>query len=269
MKLDYGNITSPYPIPLTIGTIRKPTLGEIADPNVIGFYKFAVYQSLLILTPQEYYQKLGDQESYYFSLSDEEKSNLTMFRAIEHDENLQELYTSMFNLFFIESVIYNKNMFVILEETDQTHEKRSIKGLITEQYFWDVLDIIGQICMVHTDDNDFQKEMSKMKFKNKKAKKIYEKMHNTAKKSGHENRDNINFTIPNIISAVCARHPSINYINVYQLTVCQLWDIFNRLREDVFFDITKTRASVWGDEKNVFNPESWYKNKYDGKKESA
>lgn len=264
MKLDYGTITSPFPIPLTIGTIRKPTLGEIADPRVIGFQKFGLYESLLVLTPQEYYKNTEENADYYSALSDEEKKDLTMFCAIEHDKNLQELYISLFRLFFIEPVTYMKNVFVILEEKDQ---KASIKGVITEDIFSDVLNIIKQICGMSADEDALLKDASRMKFKNKKAKKLYEKMLKSEEKKKKES--NINYSIPNIISAVCSCHPSINYTNVYQLTVYQLLDTFERLKTDSAFHIYRTSVAVWGNEKNWFDPELWYKNEYDKKTESA
>ena len=266
MKLDYGTITSPFPIPFTIGTIRKPTLGEIADPRVIGFQKFGLYESLLVLTPQEYYKYTGENADYYSALSEEEKKDLTMFCAIEHDKNLQEMYVSLFRLFFIEPVTYMEKVFLILEDQDQ---KESVKGVITEELFPDVLNIIKQICGMSADEDALLKDASRMKFKNKKARKLYEKIMKSEEKEKKNKKPNSNYSIPNIISAVCSCHPSINYTNVYQLTVYQLLDTFERLKIDSAFHIYRTSVAVWGNEKNWFDPELWYKNEYDKKNESA
>ena len=75
----------------------------------------------------------------------------------------------------------------------------------------------------------------------------------------------INLSIPNIISSISNMHPSLNYMNVWDLTVFQLLDAFNRLQANVMYDIDCTRVSVWGDEKKTFDVSLWYKNNYDNK----
>ena len=269
MKLDYGSIISPYPIELSIGAIRKPTLAEIADPQKIGFQQFGLYQSLLVLTPQEYYKNLNDEHSYYFSFSDDEKQQLTMFDAIARDANLRNLYVSLFNLFFVEQVIYAENVFVLLNQNTQINNNTndSIRGVIAKDNFNDVINVIKQICGMQADEDVFSHDLPKKKFKTKKAKRLYEKimMANTTKKHA----GSINLSLPNIISAVCGCHPSINYTNVYHLTVYQLFDTFERMKTNSMFELFRTKVSVWGNEKNWFDSELWYKNNYDNKNSSA
>lgn len=87
-----------------------------------------------------------------------------------------------------------------------------------------------------------------------------------AKKKAQENKKaDINLSIPNIISSVSNMHPSINYLNIWDLTIFQLLDAFNRLQANVMYNIDCTRVSVWGDEKKTFDVSLWYKNNYDNK----
>ena len=54
-KLSYGEMISPLPIKLSIGTIVKPKLREIAE---ISFEKFYYFEGLTKLTYDEY---MGDE----------------------------------------------------------------------------------------------------------------------------------------------------------------------------------------------------------------
>lgn len=104
-----------------------------------------------------------------------------------------------------------------------------------------------------------------MKFKNSAARKIYEKLLSAQKKEKKRRKADINLSLPNIISAVSNCHPTINPINVWDLTLFQLFDTFNRMRANKIYEIDSTRVSVWGDEKKTFDIALWYKNEYDKK----
>ena len=268
MRLDYGMMTSPYPIPLTIGTIRKPTLGEIADPRICGFETFGIYESFLAMTPENYYTKIAKDagEEKWAALSDEEKASIKMYSVIVQDESLQKIYTQIFQFFFEEPVVYQQGFFIILKGDkfrEMEPSAENVRGLINEELFPQIINILKQICGMHIDEEE--EDASQMKFKNEKARKIFERMQKARKIQQEEKGHNPDFSLPNIISAVCTRHNSINYTNVYQLTVYQLMDTFDRLRNDAFYEISKTSVSFWGDEKKTFKPDAWYKNEFDKK----
>ena len=104
-----------------------------------------------------------------------------------------------------------------------------------------------------------------MKFKNNLAKKLMQKMLKAQKEEKKRKKADINMSLPNIISAVSSRHPSINLINVWELTIFQLFDVFGRLQANAMFEIDCKRVSTWGDEKKTFDAALWYKNQYDKK----
>ena len=72
-----------------------------------------------------------------------------------------------------------------------------------------------------------------------------------------------NLSLPNLISAVSNKHNSINPINVWDLTIYQLLDSFNRLQGNSIYDMNCRQVSVWGDKDNKFDVALWYKNNYD------
>ena len=55
-------------------------------------------------------------------------------------------------------------------------------------------------------------------------------------------------------------HSSINYTNVWDMTVYQLWDTFARLRNNEIYASGRTSVSVWGDKENKFDYNLWFKN---------
>jgi hypothetical protein len=122
--------------------------------------------------------------------------------------------------------------------------------------------LIQQVCCIFEDDEEPEENM---KFKNSAARKIYEKLLSAQKKEKKRKKADINLSLPNIISAVSNCHPTINPINVWDLTLFQLFDTFNRMRANKIYDIDSTRVSVWGDEKKTFDIALWYKNEYDKK----
>lgn len=256
MKLDYGDLLSPIPIKLSIGTVKHPTLKEIFQ---LSYEKFVFFEFFLKMNPELFFQELGDesQKTYWNGLSDMEKEKITLFMLIIAEKNLQQIYSEVLNFFFLETVIYNEenNCFII------TNENNEICGMIIPENFNEIIYILQQICCIQSDESN---DKSKMKFKNSMAQKIYEKIHSAEIEKQKNKKIDWNNTLPNIISAVANVHPSLNCFNIWDLTLFQLMDSFYRLKADRYYQIESTRVSVWGDEKNTFDSTIWYKNRQDG-----
>ena len=258
MKLDYGTQLSPAPISLSIGTVKKPTLEEISK---ITFGRFYLYEALMNSTPQEYYGVLmGDIETSWSTMSEEERSEATMMSMIQKDKELQNLFTDMFNFFIEEDVHYLDGLFIIMKPGFGFEEQlntETIQGIIHKGNFDEILDVFQQICCI------WKEEEKPPKFKNKKAREIYEKIQRGKKKEADAKKKDMNLSIPNIISAVASKHSSLNLGNIWSLTIFQLLDSFNRLQSNAVYDIDSMRVSAWGDEKKTFDIALWYKNYYD------
>lgn len=267
MRLDYGTQISPVPITLSIGVLRKPTLKEI---SLLSFEKFGYYEFLLTMNPETFYTKIkgDDGQDYWESLTEEEQNKITLFDIITKDEKLQNLYAEILNFFFVETVMFHKGFFILLkepiQEIDEIDNPDIIAGAIYKELFPQVLEIIQQICCIYKDDED--EIIDDSKFKNALAKKLYEKMRKA--KKAEKKVENKNLTIPNIISSLCSKHPSVNYTNIWEYTVFQLLDTFNRTQMNTMYEIDSTRVSVWGDEKKTFDATLWYRNEYDKNSQS-
>ena len=77
MKLDYGTMISSYPIRLTVGTVKKPTIDDVER---IGFDEFGLIEGFLSLKPKNYYAKNKNENiEYWDSLSEAEKESLSIY----------------------------------------------------------------------------------------------------------------------------------------------------------------------------------------------
>lgn len=266
MRLDYGTQLSPVPITLSIGTLRKPTLKEISQ---ITFDRFSFYEFFLKLSPETYYTKLrkeNDGEAFWDSLTEEEKDKITIYNIIEEDEKIRSTYVEIFNFFFVETVIYQEGFFILLKENTAIDnpdkiKREQVRGAIAKDNFSQVMSLLQQICCIYNEEES----LDDMKFKNNLARKLMEKMLKAKKKEQEAKKSDLNLTIPNIISSLANKHPSLNYVNIWDLTIFQLLDAFNRTQANSIYDIDSTRVSVWGDEKKTFDVSLWYKNNYDKK----
>lgn len=268
MKFDYGTQINPYPIVLSIGTLVKPKLKDIADQKQgMSFDKFNYFEVLIKMNPEIFYTKIkgDDGKKYWESLSEEERDRLSLFKIVVDDDNLRSTFVEIFNFFFEETVIFKEGYFVLLNKgiknSNDIKSQADVRGVISENIFLQVLNAIQQVCCI----NDKEDNIEDMKFKNNLARKLFEKMQKAAKKQKEEKKYDVNFSLPNIISSVSNRHPTISPTSVWDLTIFQLYDTFNRMQVNEVFDIDSTRVSVWGDEKKTFDAALWYKNEYDKK----
>lgn len=266
MKLSYDKLLCPLPIKLPMGSVYNHKLIEIAE---IGFEQFNLYEMFLKITPKVYYTEFKGENGNKFwdSLSDEQKQDMNMFSVILEDESLQRLYLDIFNFFFVEKVYFKESIFVILKDgyemTEELHLD-AVRGVIFEDNFSQVLYDLQQICCIASEDEEDEKPP---KYKNKLAKRLYERM----QKAGQEQKEReskknaVDLCIPNIISKVSNNHPSINPINVWELTMFQLLDSFKCVQFTKAYDINSIHCAVWGDEEKKFDATLWYHNQYDNK----
>lgn len=260
MFLDYGTQINPLPISLSIGRIKKPKLIDISE---ITFERFNLYEVFLKMTPEIFYTKIEKDltEEYWNSLSEDERINITLYDVILKNEKARGVYIEIFNFFFVEHVIFKDGLFILLNEDieEELIQAENVCGVIHENTFPEILSILQQICCIYSKEESIET----LPFKNKLAKALYEQILKAQKKERAERKANNDLTIANIISSVCVQHPSLNYSNIWNITIFQLMDTFNKLQITSVHKIDSIRVAVWGDEKNLYNAALWYKNQYD------
>lgn len=257
MKLSYAELLSPYPLRLNIGSVIKPTLKRIAQ---LSFERFNEYEVLLKFKNILNQSDDDDEEEKKLSASD-------TFEMIKESKEYQGAYVEMLNFFFEERVVFYDGFFILLKKQYKNKEIKNIEeeyrvddiqGAITEKNFEELISVISQVCGMSADEEEKPK-----KFKNKLAKNLYEKMKKAAARERKLKNIDKNFYIPNLISAVATRHPSLNLTNIWELTIYQLIDTFQRLQMNDAYDLSARSISIWGDKKNKFDNSLWFKNTFD------
>lgn len=267
MNLDYYTLLCPVPIDIGIGKIKNHTLREIGE---LTYFKYGMFQVYLKLTPDDYYKNINKQncETYWDLLDDEQKKSITLYDLVLTEEDVQQTYIEIFNFFFVEKVVFYNNLFFILKnndldmfDEDMDISDENIQGVINPANFESVVDIIQQVCCIKSDD---PLNEPTPKFKNEKAKRLYERMLKAKKKDDErkEKKNSVNMSLPNIISATAAKSFGLNILNIWDITVFQLFDQFNKAQFGDSHYINSVRVAVWGDENNQFDQTLWYKNTF-------
>ena len=267
IKLTYLQLLSSNPIPIGIGHIQPP---RISDRMRIGEGLWMKYASYMSLTVDSYYSALlPDKYDDFLALPYEERMDLKLFDLVSENTDVLQTYVQAFCFYFVEDVIYRlkEKRFEILRKytNEETGEIESqIIGVIDREIFDDVLHILMQISNINN-ERTVSEELSKqkdpiviqMQRRRDKAK---------AKRTRGKNleKQDPKYDIGNIISVVCSYSPSINFTNVGQLTIPQLYDNFQRILIDRNYKIMARNASVWGTEGSDFKEDSYLQNLHDG-----
>ena len=74
-----------------------------------------------------------------------------------------------------------------------------------------------------------------------------------------QSKSDKNMELGNIISAVANKSHSLNILNIWDLTVFQVWDCFLRLSNNSIYDIQSMSVAAWGNKDNYFDANAWYK----------
>lgn len=258
MKLNYADLISPYPFYLShVGGIKSPTLREIWHPDVT-YQTYQAYLTLLLMTPQHYCEQVNHSKAaWYQALPDETKQNINMMDMIAMDINLQHSYSIMFNFFFAENVRWNSEQQLFCTyRPDSEETQENVCGFIHKNIYVDLCDIILQRCGVSRTDTG----TDTAKVKSPRAQNILKKLQKGRQKtSNHSNQDK-DINLPNLITAVATKSNSINFTNIWDLTIYQLYEQFKREQANVFFDIQKMSVAAYGNEKNTFKGNEWYRN---------
>lgn len=265
MKLDYFTLLSDEPIWLPkIGTLIPPKLRQIK--RQIGFSNYNMFLVLLNLTPETYYMKIKKDVEYWNSLTKKEKNNLTIYGMIKKEQGLLMHYIALFSFFFKEDIRYKDGLFLMLNPTmehapdinTQNIKQGELIGIVSEDNFRTVMSLIKQLCFM--DDGFGNEDEKKLKFKNAKAKRMYERMKNSPQpKTIKEEKTR---SIPNMISSIPTKlHIDID--RVWNWTIFQLYDQYTRIEYCAQQNRLARSVSIWGDKERKYDPSIWCTNYYE------
>lgn len=258
MKLSYFELLSPDPVHIQkIGTIISPKLKDISS---IGINTYQYYLSVLLMDLNTYFTMIGQNEQFEL-LTEAEKAQLNIFDLFTISRDSINLLQTVLNFFIMEDVVYStehKSFLVQADKSDlknvEALEKHETVGIISKETYPQVCDIICQRNYIKSNKQD---DLSKVK--SPKALEIMKKLQNGRAKKAKQSKADKNMELGNIISAVANKSQSLNILNIWDLTVYQLWDCFWRLSNNSIYNIQSMSVAAWGDKDNHFDAASWFK----------
>ena len=128
--------------------------------------------------------------------------------------------------------------------------------MIDGENFSGLCDIILQRCGVERKDYD----VDASKIKNKRAMEILNKIHRGRQAASGKSSHNKDMELPNLVTAVAVQSNSINFTNIWDLTIYQFYEQFKKEQVGIYFDIQKMAVAAYGNSKNTFKGNEWYKN---------
>lgn len=253
ITLDYFDCISPLPIELNgVGFIKSPQLIDIAK---ISYLTYAAYIYHLRMTPEEYFEVYHKDENIDFSFI----FNLTKFDLVINDESFRTIINSALNFFLENSIEYYPEYEAFISTREENGEKIAL-GLINRDNYAEVIDIILQRVHITPDENEVD---DIKKVKNKHGLKIYKKIMERRKKFKKAKANNPDLTMANIIASVATRSNGLNWTNIWEITIFQLFDEFERLQISDQYNIASIQVAAWGDKEKKFKVGLWSKNIYE------
>ena len=241
---------------------------------------------------QEQKQKVLDVKKQYEELNTEEKLSVSFYDLLMYDELLICSFIEAFDFFFEEEVdfVVNGNEITDAQFSFITYNKidtpqkiklnngneystiktnRELVGVINRSNFKDVVDIILQRNSVQMEEEITAEDLTKVKNKNKvmqlmeKMKKGQKQLDKTREKKREEKGVASDTELANIISCVAAKnHNGINMINIWDMTIYNLYEQFKLIRENNIHEAETLSVFVWGDKSNKFDIDAWFKEKF-------
>ena len=176
------------------------------------------------------------------------------------DTSLLQSVVDAFNFFFTDEVYFDGDQLHFVVYTTNENGEENVVGYISRDNYSDIVNIILQRINIEIDDNEVD-DLSKIK--SKRGRKILEKIREGRKKMKKAKEKSSNGkqqSLANIISSVAAYSKNTNYIQIWDLTIYQLYDLFSRLNIIDQYNIASRSVSVWGDEKKQFKYGVWNDN---------
>lgn len=270
MKLDYFSLLSPLPFYINgVGSIKSPTLLEISD---IKYPIYQMYLSNLLLDVDSYYEMIDKTNGEYLNsftkqeknmilrirneyvnLDEKYKSNISLYSIMIFDKFLINSLLLALNFFFEDEVIYDSSqkVFILFNGMVDKDDQKIQTGIIHEGNYDEVIDVILQRVNISK-----RKDEKKLKVKNKTAERLLEKMKKGSKKA--KQKEDKKMEIGNLISSISVHSKTLNIVNIWNLTIFQLYDQFTRIHYDDSYTMNSTSVSVWGDSEKKFDNTMWF-----------
>jgi hypothetical protein len=209
---------------------KQPKLRDIKN---IGLQTYYSYISFLLVSAEEYLISIKREDLIPFF----KEHNLTMFDIYRDNPYERQFFIEALSFFIDGEIRFKNGMFLI----------DNIK-IISKEDYPRILEVVGEI-------NYLKVNKQQETFANEKARKIAEKIQQAKqKRNSLKSKDSV--SLSDMISSVASRHKSLNLLNIWDLTIYQLCNQYNRLIAEDEFDIHAMNYAYYGGE---FKVKHWSK----------
>lgn len=237
MKIDEMFLIGGSDIDVGGVVIKQPRLDDIRRPDV-GFEKYNAYLNVMALTRDDLV------DGVFAEAPEELKEQLTVYMVVTVFPEFQKLAEESLTFFLGELVGFDAEKAAFVSESG---------AKVGAENFDRVRNAILQISCIAPP------EPEQPKFRNAKSKKIFEKIKQgraeMAKTRKHEH--NADMSIPNVVSKLSSRGIGYTILNIWQMTVWQLFDQFANACLNTQIEVLSLRWAAWG--KDSFDFSAWYK----------
>ncbi len=209
---------------------------------------YQYYLTVLLLDLRAYFTMLG-QEKQFDLLSEEEKAQLNLFDLLTLHQDSGNLLQTVLNFFIREEVVFSMEQKAFLVRKDG-----EVTGVISREVYPQVCSVI---CQRNCIKSGQQEDISRVK--SPRALEILKKLQKGRAEKEKLTKHDKNMELGNIISAVANKSCSLNILNIWDLTVFQIWDCFSRLSANSIYDIQSMSVAAWGNKENYFDAAAWFK----------
>lgn len=226
-----------------IGTLHQPTLAEIRD---MGFETYYNHLSLIAIDIEQLAKLLQLPEEVNLE-------GVVPFDIFSINKKTMDLLLNSLRPFFADKLEFSEKHKTILS-ISSTPSAQGL-GTIDRENFVIVKNAIMEISRIAIKEPVNKKPMSET------AKRISEQLAKgrakmEAAKKKTKTKDEERSTLWNIIGAVAACSKTYNLLNIWELTVAQLYDQFARINNEFYLNIMATRWCAWGEDK--FEHDPWF-----------
>lgn len=241
--------------------VRQPTLHEIM--RVVGHDAYASYLYVIGITVDQFMENMergGEKAKLivekYRSLTDEQKADIHRFDLLAAEPSWRGVLMDALSFFISGELDFSI-------QTGQLYVTTNGQTVVLTGELFDLIrDFVFQAAKLKNED------AKPAGFVNDAAKAAYERLQTLKseqaehkKATGKEEKSDPDTELWNLVGAVAAHSNSYNLLNIFELTVYQLYDQFERINKQEYLDGYASKWAAWG--KDSFDFGDWYKTSSD------
>ena len=210
-----------------IGHIKAPTVRQVRQNQK----RYSLYIHLLYYDLERYLKAAE------ITMSDDMKHQISLFDLITANAETRTLFEEALSFFLCEEITFSEK-----EGIWVAAQSGKPSGSIHKENY-DYL----RCCLLELNHVDFSEDAAPKKFRNEKAREIYEKLQKGKDQAQKQEKDAAP-SLGDMVSSLCVQSNCYNLINVWDLTIYQLYDQFVRQNIKNQLDTTGLRWAAWGSE---------------------